>query len=160
MFHRIPKIFFSFCKKEALPSSRHFFKENFMITRVEWCSDQFKLTKSVKVWVFNPYFIRNVIKSSEEKKCPPHGQKRCCPIRKGRQDLKKIKWAALAFFIQIQWKSKPSHQILFWSAQRSKASLTSSPCWISSKSSFPWTPKLLKYLSCPKRTLWSSIYHK
>ena len=160
--HRVsqnPKTFFF-----ILQEKRHCHRRDTFSKKTLWLlesnSDQFKLTKSVKLWVLNPYFIRNVIKSSEEKKCPPHGQKRCCPIRKGRQDLKKIKWAALALFIQIQWKSKPSHQILFWSAQRSKASLTSSPCWISSKSSFPWTPKLLKYLSCPKRTLWSSIYHK
>ena len=88
VFHRIPKLFFF-----ILQEKRHCHRRDTFSKKTLWLlesnSDQFKLTKSVKVWVLNPYFIRNVIKSSEEKKCPPHGQKRCCPIRKGRQDLKK-----------------------------------------------------------------------
>ena len=98
VFHRIPKLFFF-----ILQEKRHCHRRDTFSKKTLWLlesnSDQFKLTKSVKLWVLNPYFIRNVIKSSEEKNAPLTDKKGVALLEKGAKTRKKkIKWAALAFF--------------------------------------------------------------
>ena len=80
--HRVsqnPKTLFFFILQEK----RHCHRRDTFSKKTLWLlesnSDQFKLTKSVKLWVLNPYFIRNVIKSCEEKKMPPSRTKKVLP---------------------------------------------------------------------------------
>ena len=62
-------------------------------------SDQFELTKSVKVWVLNPYFIRNVIKSSLEKNAPLTDKKGVALLEKGAKTRKKNQMGRFSFFL-------------------------------------------------------------